>query len=320
MNKRSLWVLVIYMSEFKPANVELLNFWADGYVGHTSANGKDTGKKFLASIFEEGMESRVRGIRITSHFFPPRRFKVIRKIIEFLTLDQIKSLKKLHGYGTTKYHLQSKHLNVWYTSENLRPPLEEDFQAFLSHDLDTYDGRNIYLPIWATRLGENIAESEKKQYEMLSSRTIKNIPEGNICAIISNPEPIRMAYISQIQKLCNVDVYGAIGLPIDNKEEVLQKYKFNICFENDEFPGYVTEKPIEAWLGGCIPIWRGLDTGKYLNEDAIINVTKLGFKKSIEEIDRILNDENEFMRVSCLPILQKGYDFQSLRQTLSRIQ
>ena len=45
---------------------------------------------------------------------------------------------------------------------------------------------------------------------------------------------------------------------IDNKREVLSKYKFSICFENmDNKMGFVTEKIFDSMCSGCIPVYLG---------------------------------------------------------------
>lgn len=302
--------------------VELINFWPDGYVGHTDAHGKDIGKDFLRSLFVDNYGSKFTSIEVTSHFFKPKRFsffmKIAHALVRRLKRDQLLERKNMHGHNSHRYKLNQRAINVWYTSENIRPPLEEEFDAYLSHDLDEYDGRNIYLPIWATRLGPNLNDAIEEQKKLLSHRISSNVATKGICAVISNPEPIRMAFLKEAQKNFDVDIFGAFGAPIANKDSVLRDYKMNICFENDEFPGYVTEKPIEAWLSGCIPIWRGIDSGKYLNEDAIINVSELGFAEALTRIDLILRDDAEYLRMSSLPILKRQYDYKTLEQKISK--
>lgn len=300
--------------------IELIDFWPDGYIGHTDANGVDVGKNFLISLMSNYTSTRGRVIRIYSHFNKLDRFVWIRKFLERLIItierDALKRRIRLHGHDLKQRNLSHTSVNIWYTSENLRPPLNEEYDLFLSHDMDSYDGRNVYLPIWATRLGSNLLTSEAAQDLLMTERNLSGTRRKGVCAVISNPEPIRMAFIREAKKHFDVDVYGAFGLPMQDKSSVLQDYKFNICFENDEFPGYVTEKPFEAWINGCIPVWRGIDSGAYLNQDAIINVTKNGFSSSIERIHSILNDDSEYTRLSRLPILRKKYDYEYLQSRI----
>jgi hypothetical protein len=42
------------------------------------------------------------------------------------------------------------------------------------------------------------------------------------------------------------------------KKEILQKYKFSICYENvKDIPGYITEKILDSFEAGCVPIYLG---------------------------------------------------------------
>lgn len=45
---------------------------------------------------------------------------------------------------------------------------------------------------------------------------------------------------------------------VDKKADLLQKYKFNICYENIScWPGYITEKIFDSFFSGCVPIYWG---------------------------------------------------------------
>jgi hypothetical protein len=278
-------------------SVELRNFWPDGYTGHTDSSGRDLGKEFLKSLFLTDATSQYADVNVHSHFYRTRNLvkirKVVSKIEQVIRRDKLVKYKKLHGHLTDNHDLKINSLNIWYTSENIRPPLNQAFDMFLSHDIDIYDGRNTYLPIWATRLGSDIAEAMRAQIHLSTRRNTKIEGKRGICAVISNPEPIRMAFLDELRKHFAVDVYGAFGLPIRDKAEVLSNYKINVCFENDEYPGYVTEKPFEAWINECIPVWRGLDSAGYINQESIINVTELGFQASIAKIGEILENDDE---------------------------
>lgn len=59
----------------------------------------------------------------------------------------------------------------------------------------------------------------------------------------------------------------------NDKVTYLKNFKFNICPENTNSQGYVTEKIFEAFLGGCILIYYGSDNNPepdILNKDAIL--------------------------------------------------
>ena len=45
---------------------------------------------------------------------------------------------------------------------------------------------------------------------------------------------------------------------VDNKKEVMEKYKFSICYENaKDITGYITEKIFDSFFAGCVPIYWG---------------------------------------------------------------
>jgi hypothetical protein len=45
---------------------------------------------------------------------------------------------------------------------------------------------------------------------------------------------------------------------VNSKREVLQKYKFAICYENvRDIPGYITEKIFDCFFAGCVPVYWG---------------------------------------------------------------
>jgi len=93
-----------------------------------------------------------------------------------------------------------------------------------------------------------------------------------VCAFVGNAEPVRIRAIQALQTIGRVDVFGAaVGLPVPHKYEIARDYRFMLCFENDLYPGYVTEKALEAYECGCIPLWRGLDAANVLNAGAVIN-------------------------------------------------
>lgn len=54
------------------------------------------------------------------------------------------------------------------------------------------------------------------------------------------------------------EYYASYKGKVDNKFNIMQKYKFAIAYENvkDE-PGYITEKIFDVFFAGCVPIYYG---------------------------------------------------------------
>ena len=49
-----------------------------------------------------------------------------------------------------------------------------------------------------------------------------------------------------------------------NKINTLLNYNFNLCFENCDRDGYITEKIIHSMMGGCVPLYWG--GGRFLEQ------------------------------------------------------
>ena len=92
-----------------------------------------------------------------------------------------------------------------------------------------------------------------------------------------------------------------IGVPtgVKNKEEFLKKYKFNIACENVSHKGYCTEKIVEAFAAGTIPIyWGDTSVEKHFNPKAFINCNSFEtIEDVIDYIKQIDTDEEAYMNM-----------------------
>ena len=70
---------------------------------------------------------------------------------------------------------------------------------------------------------------------------------------------------------------------IKSKREVLQKYKFAICYENArDIPGYITEKIFDCFFAGCVPVYLGVpNVTEHIPEDTFID------KRNFETYDKL---------------------------------
>ena len=158
------------------------------------------------------------------------------------------------------------------------------------------------------RLGPTIDLANLAQESLTKSRDAGPLRRKNFCVVASNPENIRNYFISRLSELAPVEIFGKLGSATDNKHKTLQEYNFNICFENDLYPGYVTEKAIESYLSGCIPVWRGLDASTYLNQEAIVDITNLSVEEGVQRVLEISNNKELMQRMRNSPLLNKTID------------
>jgi hypothetical protein len=74
-------------------------------------------------------------------------------------------------------------------------------------------------------------------------------------------------------------------------QDVLAQYKFAFAMENERYPGYITEKILNAFQAGTIPIYWGdsKTVEKFFNPKAYIDVSKF---KSLEDAANYIVDLN----------------------------
>lgn len=186
-------------------------------------------------------------------------------------------------------------IRIFYTGENIRPDFDEcDFALTFDH---TDDARNLRLPLYVLY----------NDYPQLIHRTI---PDDLLkqktkfcCFVVSNPNnPIRNTFFHLLSKYKPVDSGGRylnnIGGPVDDKIEFMKDYKFVISFENESYPGYVTEKIYEPKLADALPIyWGDPLIAKEFNSNSFVNCHD--FRSMEAVIERIKElDQNDALYLS----------------------
>jgi len=234
--------------------IQFSNFWPDF---------NEENNFILEALADQEVSSP---IKITSVFGSPPQSMLDR------VLSLIMPTQKNHYSGI-------KPRRVWFTGENIRPPVGNHFDSFVSFDQDTYGGVNFYFPLlyaelllrerqWSTRRGIDVDKNE-----LLKERQSPKTKDKFVCAFISNFEPVRMRALDELRKYGEVDVYGPHSLNTRiSKYETAKEYKFMLCFENDLYPGYLTEKLLDAYMCETIPLYRGLfGQEEHVNQKALIN-------------------------------------------------
>ncbi len=288
-------------------NVHFRNFWAE----------ENSTKSLLRDIFRPFARN---GKRVTVTSTYPKMTLATgltsRFIHKFSDLDARNERRLLTSYQLVPPD-EKADINIWYSAENVRCPIE-GYDLSISCDQTDELLKNIYLPYWATQGGKSVEEVMQFQRVLLNPRESETKRENSICALVGNPHPTRLHILKILESKYQVDCFGSVfGKSIKDKENLLKRYRFNLCFENDLYPGYVSEKPIESWLGGCIPIWWGLDRGDFLNPNAIVNFTTMTVLDLINRIDELENHPQKVIEMVRTPILQKPYNLRLLQEQIS---
>lgn len=79
----------------------------------------------------------------------------------------------------------------------------------------------------------------------------------------------------------------------NDKKAYLDRFKFNICTENFDYPGYVTEKLFQAFYSDCIPVYWGSGNKPepdVINYDAVIFYDPEKPEEAAEKIKELLRN------------------------------
>ncbi len=95
------------------------------------------------------------------------------------------------------------------------------------------------------------------------------------------------------------------GKPVADKMAFQRNYKFSLAFENSMYKGYTTEKIVQAFAAGTIPIyWGDPDVGKEFNPKAFINCMEYdSLEEIIERIKEIDQDDGLYLQMQREPMV-----------------
>jgi hypothetical protein len=214
--------------------------------------------------------------------------------------------------------------SIAFIGENIRPNFV-NYNHSLSFDYDSYGNRNCRLPLWYARLAwPGFVQKPRKPnahnhgYEdlidiksLLRPRTFDISQKNKFCAMIAgNPEGLRVVLYNSISQYKQVDGYGNMfGNSLrQSKFDILPEYKFCLCPENSIYDGYVTEKLIDAYAGGTVPIYSGdfsvsadFDNNAFLNYQEDIRMDWL-----VEHISELDENIELYRFVYEQPLLKKA--------------
>lgn len=106
---------------------------------------------------------------------------------------------------------------------------------------------------------------KSKLVSIISSK--KNSTEGQV---------ERMNFI--LKNRDKLDIFGRGFNPIEKKEEGLKDYMFSVAIENLKYAGHFSEKILDCFATGTIPIYRGADDiFEIYNPDGIIKYEEFDF-------------------------------------------
>ena len=208
---------------------------------------------------------------------------------------------------------------IFYTGENIHARFTEYEDLLLKNkNIDLSIGFDYLIqekyfrfPIWLM----NLFEPDEINYQTIKQKCTlwNNYPEiygrEKFCSFLSRHDYFgdRLYFYNEVRRIEKIDCGGDFmhnndDLKLkynDDKFKYLKSYKFNLCPENSNYPGYCTEKVFEAIKCGCIPIYWGSDNNpepNVLNHDAIFFLNSHGNnEQTLKEISLLLENEKIYL-------------------------
>lgn len=221
-----------------------------------------------------------------------RIFTFLQKHFSVKLVDQNPDFIIYSSWG--EEHLKYDCPKIFYTGENHRPNF---FLCDYALGFDFIERPNylrvpLYSILWYYDFSKLLFPAHLE--------IIEANPKSKFCCFISSNwgARVRNDFFQKLSQYQQVDsggnVLNNIGGPVANKIEFMKPYKFCIAYENSRYPGYVTEKIMDCFYAGCIPIYWGSPTVfQDFNPNRILN--RLDFNSDEEFIARIreLNEDPE---------------------------
>ena len=219
--------------------------------------------------------------------------------------------------GKLPIYLNRSNVKVFFTGENIhRNEFGHDFTRYENYGFDcgidlalgfdcNYNNHNhnyLRFPLWTlyeipstTDAGEIKSICDNLSYHSLKESL-------RFCSLVSQHDPngLRKEIYDALSGLGEISCGGRFlnntdelkTIYQDDKILYLKQFKFNICPENTNVEGYVTEKIFQSIQSGSVPIYWGSNNDpepEILNKDAIIFWNKGGDNTAVVRLIEDLN-------------------------------
>lgn len=226
--------------------------------------------------------------------------ELLRKKFEVVESDNPDYLLySVFGYKHIKYDC----IRIFFTGENIIPNFNVcDYAIGMNHII--FEDRYLYYPLFLIYKKDLQRALEKHKIKDISHKT-------KFCNYIfsnTNGAKIRGDFFDFLNKYKKIDSAGkdrnnTERLPMEEnvKYNFMKNYKFSIAFENSSTNGYCTEKIIQAFAAGTIPIYWGdkhNPTGGGINQKSFININDYNdFDNALELIKELDNDDEKYLKM-----------------------
>ncbi|GGC32253.1 hypothetical protein GCM10011386_25480 [Parapedobacter defluvii] len=198
-------------------------------------------------------------------------------------------------------------IKVFYTGENVRR-----FHEYRDHCLNDVDislgfddinhPKYVRFPIWIFYFF-GITQTQQEIQYVLDNFSLPPPPERGFCSLVSSHDKngIRTGLFHALGRIEQVTSAGRLlnnsdvlrTRYNDDKTEMLRAFNFNICPENTDYPGYVTEKLFQCFRASTVPIYWG--SGNEPEPD-IVNPDAVLFYQGKHSLNQLVRRVEELHR------------------------
>ena len=149
-----------------------------------------------------------------------------------------------------------------------RDRMLETFDTIFTHNqalIDIDSDKFKWVPAQGTWIKDPKVYDKTKMISMIASN--KNMCQGH---------RDRLEWVDRLKDAEGIDFFGrGFDTEIDTKEEGLCDYMFSVAIENASYETYFTEKLLDCFATGTIPVYYGApNIGDHFNKDGIIDLSE----------------------------------------------
>lgn len=223
------------------------------------------------------------------------------------------------------YNGESKQRYAYYSNVER---ILKNYDCYVGFDIPTNE-RMFRLPYWMTMFdfkeGSIFSKIMKGDFKINFNDKTKD------CTMIATTDfnllrssVVARLFEADVKVHCPSKICKNTSMPVGREGEhgvhffygklnYLRSFKIELCFENTNEYGYVTEKLFGALMTGCIPVYWG-STFDGLIENELINMERViilnkdlsNLEDVIQKVKRLVNDEEHYNKFFNKPIFKEN--------------
>lgn len=119
---------------------------------------------------------------------------------------------------------------------------------------------------------------------------------------------LRLTFLDALKRRFpgEVDIFGRGFAPVADKAQAILPYRYHLVLENNDTPGFWTEKLADAFLGYSFPLFSGCpDIFSYFSQDSLVAVDIRRKEQALDSIAALLQQDDYAARAKSVALARK---------------